>query len=131
MPVRGYQSTTGSATRKCIVAVRAELLQAEIAVARRKGRHGKWSALAVIGALAAMVVVVAVAAFTLHKGSPLIAAHPQITTYQPASTAETAVAPLRGLSGSERSIEGSPEPRARERAFVPLAPGELRGSASP
>ena len=82
-------------------------------MARRKGRHGKWSALAVIGALAAMVVVVAVAAFTLHKGSPLIAAHPQITTYQPAG--EGTVVPLRGLSGSERSIEGSPEPRARER----------------
>jgi hypothetical protein len=108
---------------------RADLLDAEVAMARRKGPHGKWSALAVIGALAAMVVVVAVAAFTLHKGSPLIAAHPQITTYQPAG--EGTVVPLRGLSGSERSIEGSPEPRARERSFVPLAPGELRGSTSP
>jgi hypothetical protein len=108
---------------------RADLLDAEVSMARRKGRHGKWSALAVIGALAAMVVVVAVAAFTLRKGSPLIAAHPQITTYQPAG--EGTVVPLRGLSGSERSTEGSPEPRARERPFVPLSPGELRGSSAP
>jgi hypothetical protein len=108
---------------------RADLLDAEVAMARRKGRHGKWTALAVIGALAAMVVVVAVAAFTLHKGSPLIAAHPQINTYQPAG--EGTVVPLRGLSGSERSIEGSPEPRARERSFVPLAPEDLRGFTSP
>jgi hypothetical protein len=95
-------------------------------MARRKGRDGNWRALAIIGALAAMVLVMAVTAFTLHKSSPLIAGRPQITTYQPASTGEAVVVPLR----SERSIEGSPEPRARERLFVPLAPGELRGSTS-
>ena len=97
-------------------------------MARRKGREGNWSSLALIGALVAMAVVMAVAAFTLHKSSPLIAGRPQITTYQPASTGEAVVVPLRGQSGSERSVEGSPEPRARERSFVPLAPGELRGS---
>jgi hypothetical protein len=99
-------------------------------MARRKGRDGNWRALAIIGALAAMVLVMAVTAFTLHKSSPLIASRPQITTYQPASTGEAVVVPLRRRSGSERSVEGSPEARERERSFVPLAPGELRGSAS-
>ena len=98
-------------------------------MARRKDRDGNWSAVALIGALVAMVVVMAVAALTLHKSSPLIAGRPQITTYQPA-IGEAVVVPLRGQSGSERSVEGSPEPRARERSFVPLAPGELRGSTS-
>jgi hypothetical protein len=70
-------------------------------MARRKGRDGNWRALAIIGALAAMVLVMAVTAFTLHKSSPLIAGRPQITTYQPASTGEAVVVPLR----SERSID--------------------------
>jgi hypothetical protein len=71
-------------------------------MARRRDRDETWSHLAIIGALTAMVVVMAVTAFTLHKSSPLIAGRPQITTYQPATTGEADVVPLRGLSGSER-----------------------------
>jgi hypothetical protein len=97
-------------------------------MARRRDRDETWSHLAIIGALTAMVVVMAVTAFTLHKSSPLIAGRPQITTYQPATTGKADVVPLRGLSGSERSIEGSPEPRERERSFVPVAPGAPRRS---
>jgi hypothetical protein len=97
-------------------------------MARRRDRDETWSHLAIIGALTAMVVVMAVTAFTLHKSSPLIAGRPQITTYQPATTREADVVPLRGLSGSERSIEGSPEPRERERSFVPVAPAAPRRS---
>ena len=97
-------------------------------MARRRERDETWSHLAIIGALTAMVVVMAVTAFTLHKSSPLIAGRPQITTYQPATTREADVVPLRGLSGSERSIEGSPEPRERERSFVPVAPAAPRSS---
>jgi hypothetical protein len=71
-------------------------------MARRRDRDETWSHLAIIGALTAMVVVMAVTAFTLHKSSPLIAGRPQITTYQPATTGEAVVVPLRGRSVSER-----------------------------
>jgi hypothetical protein len=49
-------------------------------MARRRDRDETWSHLAIIGALTAMVVVMAVTAFTLHKSSPLTAGRPQITT---------------------------------------------------
>jgi hypothetical protein len=72
-------------------------------VTKRRGRDDAWTHLAIIGALAAMVLVMAVTAFTLHKSSPLIAGRPQITTYQPARTGEAVVVPLRGQSGSART----------------------------
>jgi hypothetical protein len=101
-------------------------------MARRKGRDGNWRVLALIGALAAMVLVMAVTAFTLHKSSPLIARLvPRSPRTSPPVQAKPVVVPLRGQPGSERSVEGSPEPRARERSFVPLSPGELRGSSAP
>ena len=89
---------------------------------RRRSRDGERGKVAIIAALTAMVVVMAVTALTLHKNSPLIAVRPQIIASEPGTTGKGDAEPVRARSGIERSIEGSPEPRAPERSFVPLAP---------
>src|ERR1700731_299951 len=109
----GYQSTAWWAHEGCIIATTTSERKDQ-QMARRRDRDETWSHLAIIGALTAMVVVMAVTAFTLHKSSPLFASAPHLPPPPPATTREADVVPLRGLSGSERSIEGSPEPRERE-----------------
>ena len=89
-------------------------------MAKRRGRDDNWSNLAIIGALAAMVVVMAVTAFTLHKGSRLVAARPQMTTSEPTTFGKGGDEPL---GARERSVETYPDQRGRERPFVPLGPG--------
>jgi hypothetical protein len=81
---------------------------------RRRGLEGERGNVAIIAALTAMVVVMAVTALTLNKNSPLIAARPQITTSEPGTTGEGDAVPVRARTGIERSIEGSPEPRAQQ-----------------
>jgi hypothetical protein len=94
-------------------------------MAKRRGRDGNWSNLAIIGTLAAMVVVMAVTAFTLRRNSPLIAARPQMTGSQPATFGKGGDEPL---GARERSVETYPDQRGRERPFVPLGPGGPRSS---
>jgi hypothetical protein len=78
-----------------------------------------------LAALAAMVVVMALTTFTLHKNSPLVAARPQINTSEPSTTGQE---DIETVGGRERSIERYPEQRARERSFVPLGPAGPRSS---
>ena len=85
-------------------------------MAKRRGRDDNWSNLAIIGTLAAMV---AVAAITLRRNSPLIAARPQMTGSQPATFGKGGDQPL---GARERSVETYPDQRGRERPFVPLGP---------
>ena len=81
-------------------------------MARRRGRDDTWSPLAIIGALAAMVVVMAVTAFTLHKGSPFVATRPQIATSAPATIGKGGV---ERVDDRERSVENYPDQHGRER----------------
>jgi hypothetical protein len=71
-------------------------------MAKRRRQDGNWSHLAIIGALAAMVVVMAVTAFTLHKGSRLVTARPQMTTSEPATFGKGGDEPL---GARDRSVE--------------------------
>jgi hypothetical protein len=57
---------------------------------------------AIFGVIAAMVIVMAVIAFTLHRNSPLVAAGPSVTTSEPSTTGAGGIAPVRGRSGIER-----------------------------
>ncbi len=94
---------------------------------KQRGREDNWSQLAIIGALAAMVVVMAVTAFTLHKGSSLVATRPQMTMPEPATYGK---AETEGLLGRERSVESGLDQHGRERAFVPSGPGVPPSSTS-
>ena len=67
---------------------------------RREGEGGNGAIVAVI---AAMVIVMAVIAFTLHRNSPLVAAGPSVTRRKSARAAKGARLPCgdaAGLSGS-------------------------------
>jgi hypothetical protein len=92
---------------------------------RRRSRDDNWSNVAIIAALAAMVVVMAVTALTLHRNSPLMAARPEVTVSEPGTTGEGGDEPL---GAREWSVETYPDQRGRERPFVPLGPGGPRSS---
>jgi hypothetical protein len=94
-------------------------------MAKRRHRHRNWSHLAIIGALAAMVVVMAVTAFTLHRNSSLVTARPQMTRSETATFGKGGGEPL---GARERSVETYPDQRGRERPFVPLGPEGPRSS---
>ena len=66
---------------------------------RREGDGGNGAIVAVI---AAMVIVMAVIAFTLHRNSPLVAGGPTVTTSEPSTSGQGGIAPVRGRSGIER-----------------------------
>ena len=66
---------------------------------RREGEGGNGAIVAVI---AAMVIVMAVIAFTLHRNSPLVAGGPTVTTSEPGTSGQGGIAPVRGRSGIER-----------------------------
>ena len=66
---------------------------------RREGEGGNGAIVAVI---AAMVIVMAVIAFTLHRNSPLVAGGPTVTTSEPSTSGQGGIAPVRGRSGIER-----------------------------
>jgi hypothetical protein len=67
-----------------------------------RDRGGEWDNAAFIGTVAAMVIVMAVIAFTLHRNSPLVAAGPQITPSEPSTSGQGGLSPVRGRSGVER-----------------------------
>ena len=52
--------------------------------------------------LAAMVVVMAIIAVTLHRNSPFTASGPGISTSEPSTTGQGGFGPVRGRSGIER-----------------------------
>ena len=54
----------------------------------RRGRDGEWGNGAIVAVIAAMVLVMAVITFTLHKNSPLVANGPNVTPSEPARAAK-------------------------------------------
>ena len=57
----------------------------------------------IIAILAAMVVVMALITFTLHRNSPLVATGPSITpASEPSTTGQRGVVPMRGRRDIER-----------------------------
>jgi hypothetical protein len=52
--------------------------------------------------VAAMAVVMAIIAVTLHRNSPFTASVPSISTSEPSTTGEGGFGPVRGRSGIER-----------------------------
>jgi hypothetical protein len=68
----------------------------------RRGRDGEWGNGAIVGVIAAMVIVMALIAFTLPKNSPLVTAGPSVTTSEPSTTGEGGLAPARSRRGIER-----------------------------
>jgi len=56
----------------------------------------------IIGIVAAMVVVMAVIAFTLHRNSPLVATGPGVSTSEPSTTGQAGIVPVQGRNGIER-----------------------------
>jgi hypothetical protein len=68
----------------------------------RTGRDGDWGNGAIAGVIAAMVIVMAVTAFTLHRNSPLVATAPTLTASEPSTSGQGGIAPVRGRSGIER-----------------------------
>jgi hypothetical protein len=65
-------------------------------------REGEWGNGAIVAVIAAMVIVMTVTAFTLHRNSPLVAGGPTVTTPEPSTTGQGGIAPVRGRSGIER-----------------------------
>ena len=65
----------------------------------RKPTRGNGDIMAI---LAAMVVVMAVIAFTLHRSSPLVATGRSTSTSEPSIMGQGGVVPVRGRSGIER-----------------------------
>jgi hypothetical protein len=64
-------------------------------------REGEWGNGAIVAVIAAMVVVMALVAFTLHRNSPF-AAGPTVTTPDLDTNGQGGIAPVRGRSGIER-----------------------------
>jgi hypothetical protein len=62
-------------------------------------RNTEWSIFAL---LAAMVVVMTVVAFSLHRNSPLVATAPTLAVSEPETTGQGDLTPARGRSGIER-----------------------------
>ena len=65
----------------------------------RKPTRGNGDIMAI---LVAMVVVMAVIAFTLHRNSPLAATGRSTSTSEPSTMGQGGVVPVRGRSGIER-----------------------------
>ena len=68
----------------------------------RRDRDGEWGNGAIVAIIAAMVIVMAVTAFTLHRTSPLVASGPTVTASEPSTSGQGGIAPVRGRSGIER-----------------------------
>jgi hypothetical protein len=65
-------------------------------------RDGEWGNGAIVAVIAAMVVVMALVAFTLHRNSPWVATAPTVTTPDLDTNGQGSIAPVRGRSGIER-----------------------------
>ena len=65
----------------------------------RKPTRGDGDIMAI---LAAMVVVMAVIVFTLHRNSPLVATGRSTSTLEPSTMGQGGVVPVRGRSGIKR-----------------------------
>jgi hypothetical protein len=70
--------------------------------AAMQARGREWGDGAMLALLAAMVIVMAVLAFTLHRNSPLVAAGSSVTASEPSTSGQGGIAPVRGRSGIER-----------------------------
>jgi hypothetical protein len=71
----------------------------ESAMIDERTRRGlrQWGNGDIIAVLAAMVVVMALITFTLHRNSPLVATDPRITpASEPSTTGQRGVVPMRG-----------------------------------
>jgi hypothetical protein len=68
----------------------------------RRDRDGEWGNGGIVAVIAAMVMVMAFIAFTLHRNSPLVAGGPSVTTSEPSTTGEGGLAPARSRRGIER-----------------------------
>jgi hypothetical protein len=68
---------------------------------RTRRRRREWSSGAMITALAAMVVVLAIVAFTLPRNSPLLATAPSHTS-EPSTTGQGGLVPVRSRGDIER-----------------------------
>ena len=68
----------------------------------RNDRDQVWGNADIISLLAAMVLVMAVTAFTLHRNSPLVATAPTVTASDPSTDGGGGIAPVTGRSGIER-----------------------------
>jgi hypothetical protein len=65
-------------------------------------RRREWGNGDIILILAAMVVVMAIIAVTLHRNSPFTASGPGISTSEPSTTGQGGFGPVRGRNGIER-----------------------------
>jgi hypothetical protein len=77
----------------------------EPAMRDERTRRGlrQWGNADIIAVLAAMVVVMALITFTLHRDSPLVATGPSITpASEPSTTGQKEVMPMRGRRDIER-----------------------------
>ena len=63
-------------------------------------REGEWGNGAIVAVIAAMVIVMAVTAFTLHRNSPLVAGAPTVTTAEPSTSGQGGLAPARSPQGN-------------------------------
>jgi hypothetical protein len=59
----------------------------------RRDRDGEWGNGAIVAVIAAMVVVMALIAFTLHRNSPLVASGPSVTASEPSTSGQGALRP--------------------------------------
>ena len=62
----------------------------------------QWGNGDIIAILAAMVVVMALITFTLHRNSPLVATGPSLSASEPGTTGQGGIVPVRGHGGIER-----------------------------
>jgi hypothetical protein len=67
-----------------------------------RSRRRGYGTLAGVALSAAMVVVMAVTAFTLHRHSPLGATAPIVNASEPTTDGQGDIVPVRGRSGIER-----------------------------
>jgi hypothetical protein len=65
----------------------------------RRDPDGEGGDGAVVAIIAAMVTVMAVIAFTVHRNSPLVASGPTVTASEPSTSGEGGIAPATGRSG--------------------------------
>jgi hypothetical protein len=65
----------------------------------RRDRDGEWGNGAIVAVIAAMVVVMALIAFTLHRNSPLVASGPSVTASEPSTSGQGGLAPARSPQG--------------------------------
>src|ERR1700730_9124344 len=69
---------------------------------RATDERAKGAMEAIVAVIAAMVIVMAVIAFTLHRNSRCACQAPTVTTSEPSTSGQGGIAPERGRTGIER-----------------------------